>query len=343
MQPKFITSAFLLLSTFSGMVELGCILLGLTLHLPLLLVVIIGLAYQIGNLVPVPVQLNKAFTIGAGVLALLCLSLAFLPGVQLIFLCAGYSFLAMSLQSLRAIHKSQVSPSLKRSFRILGFLLAPLLSLPLSIGIALLLLPLACLSDFPAARTQVQLLKPRLTVINWIMIVHQMHYFSYGYFIVCIIYQYTQSSVWLVAFVFILGWISYTSLSHLLRGQRYMQYFVLGHTWLALILILLGLSTNGLLAMLLWILTGFGGGTVFCLEKINERTNQSSKEALIFSENIGHILGVALGILAYQISQDARVPVFCAACCAAGAMCGMLLYAARNARLLSSVALRKDR
>lgn len=342
MQPKFVTSTFLVLSTFSGVVELGCILLGLTLHLPLLLVVTIGLAYQIGNLVPVPCQINKTLTITACVLALVCFALSFFLDVRFVFLCAGYSFMAMTIQSLRGIHKAQVSTSLKRSFRILGFLLAPLLSVPLSLVITLVLLPIAFFSDFPAARKKSSVLIPPLKFINWIMIVHQMHYFSYGYFIVLIIYQYAHSSTLIVTLVFILGWISYTSIAHLLRGQHYVQYFVLGHTWLALVLVLLGLSTNGLIATLLWILTGFGGGTVFCLEKINEQTHHSSKEALTFSENIGHILGVGLGMVAYQITQNTQIPVFCAACCAAVAMICMLFYTARNTQILYPIALRKE-
>jgi hypothetical protein len=54
MNPTMDRLIFLLLSTISGVMELGCILFGLSMRLSIIEVVGIGLAYQIGNLVPNP-------------------------------------------------------------------------------------------------------------------------------------------------------------------------------------------------------------------------------------------------------------------------------------------------
>jgi len=62
------------------------------------------------------------------------------------------------------------------------------------------------------------------------------------------------------------------------------------------------------LITLLWIITGSGGGTVFCLERINERRHELSKADIGFAENPGHVLGVLAGPAAYVLSSEARVP-----------------------------------
>jgi uncharacterized protein YacL len=60
----------------------------------------------------------------------------------------------------------------------------------------------------------------------------------------------------------------------------------------------------------LWVLTGFGGGTVFCINKINEITEESSKSDIIFSENLGHIAGVVIGMFTYAITDRIDLPMY---------------------------------
>ncbi|MFA6726531.1 MAG: hypothetical protein WCS13_07495 [Candidatus Cloacimonadaceae bacterium] len=97
---------------------------------------------------------------------------------------------------------------------------------------------------------------------------------------------------------------------------------------MTVILFLLANSWNPVETILLWVLTGFGGGTVFYIGKINKRDAICSKETLTFSENIEHILGTVLGMAVYILTDRITSPIIFSGICAIMALLGMIGYQA---------------
>jgi len=315
---------FLLLSWISSVVEIGCILFGLSHSFSIYEIVGLGLAYQLGNLVPNPIQLTSRMVTICALLALSLFITSFYIEHYLIYF-FGFWFLSAAIQSVRSYSKQNVSTGLKRSLRILGFLTAPLMNLPVLIFFCL---SVTLISLLYSQRKQIfNLYFPSLCFIDWLMIIHQMHYFSYTYFILYLMYEAIHSAFW-VSIWFCFGWVTYTSISYLLKSSYYFTYFIIGHFFLFIVLLLLGLSLDmPTVFILLWILTGFGGGTVFCIDKINEMYFKRNKNSLVFSENVGHVAGVLAGLGLFFFSQQPAVPVYLGAICALIAML-MMLYLA---------------
>ncbi|QJC53592.1 hypothetical protein HGI30_20010 [Paenibacillus albicereus] len=317
---------FLFLSLLSGAVELGGILYAIELGLGLFAIIGIGLAYQLGNLVPNPIRINRALTLLSAAGAAVLLGLAHYQPDTYAYLFAGYALMAVAIQSLRSIQKENVGTTIKRSFRILGFLAAPFTGAAVSAGAALLLAVIA--AAVPWTFERAKLIRPKVRFLSWVMIIHQIHYFSYAYFVIILLWQAVPSgsSIW-VGIFFVLGWITYTGISHFLRAERYFRYFLGGHLFLSLVLLLMAWQIdNGPLVVALWIATGLGGGTVFCITKINSRYQELSKQDVVFSENIGHVLGVVLGMLLYLATQTISSTVYLAGGSAALAMLLMAAY-----------------
>ena len=103
---------------------------------------------------------------------------------------------------------------------------------------------------------------------------------------------------------FVLGWITYTLVSYILKKEKYLLYFISGHIFLMFVLFAMSQIEYVSIKAFLWIMTGFGGGTVFCIEKILNSNNDLKKKPLEFSENIGHVLGLGLGIAIFNITKN---------------------------------------
>lgn len=317
---------FLFLSLISGAVELGGILYAIEQQFTIFQIVSIGLAYQLGNLIPNPIRLNRALTILSAVAAACIFFYALNTTNSFGLIFAGYIFMAMAIQSLRSIQKENVSTTVKRTFRILGFLLAPFAGVAFSTGVAIILALIGLFVKWTFESFRI--MRPRVRFLSWVMIIHQIHYFSYAYFVIILLWQATPwaSSFW-VGIFFVLGWITYTGISHFLKKEHYFKYFILGHSFLTIVLLLMAWQIdNGLLVIILWIATGFGGGTVFCIGKINSKTQALSKQDIVFSENIGHVVGVLAGMLIYQLTNSVSSVIYLAGLSAALAMLLMVVY-----------------
>ena len=300
---------FLFLSFISGYVELGGLIYAISMELSILKIVGIGLAYQLGNLVPNPINFNKKFTFISSFLGLICFCYLKFYSFNYYILFLAYIFIAMSIQSLRSIQKDKVSTTTKRSFRILGFLLSPFIEISIATIISLLLLIICTHTKW--SNNKVKFEKPKFRFINIVMVVHQIHYFSYAYFILILISNIINiKDIWLIGILFTFGWLTYISVPHILRGNMFQKYLIIGHIFLTIVLFSLAQSSNATILIILWILTGFGGGTVFCIEKLNHITNECRKSDIVFSENIGHIIGVLLGMLAYLLSYNIKLPIY---------------------------------
>jgi hypothetical protein len=115
--------------------------------------------------------------------------------------------------------------------------------------------------------------------------VHHMHYFAYVYVFWAL---FPVISPELLGFLWILGWVFYGVVEDFAR-RRATGYPALliaaGHILCALVICSLAFTSNSVIAMLLWVLTGFFGGTCYFLNAISHSPSRESWE------NWGHCLG----------------------------------------------------
>jgi hypothetical protein len=304
---------FLFLSLISGLIELGCILFGIHLNLSVMEVIGLGLAYQIGNLVPNPFKLNKTATSIASLLSTLCFVVSLFSELYWL-LFAGFALMAAVIQSLRTSYKQKVHTALKRSSRIVGFFLSPLVNIPFALAVSVILVLGAFFSKYK--NQSFEFVKPKLRYIHLIMLMQQMHYFCYCYFIVIMLFnlKFIQDlaipPLVSVSICFALSWVTYTWIPLLLKKDTYVKYYIVTHLYLLAVLLLMGLYPESVLLAVLWILTGFGGGTGYCIEKIDLLDSTANPDDMIFIGNIGHILGVAAGMITYTIFKTPSSTIF---------------------------------
>jgi hypothetical protein len=79
---------------------------------------------------------------------------------------------------------------------------------------------------------------------------------------------------------------------------------------------------NNLIFIIIWILTGLGGGTIFALKKILQVDNKPDLE---FSENIGHVLGVFLSFIMFFIYNSFVVPFIISLISAFGVVISLII------------------
>lgn len=298
---------YLLLGLLSGYIELGGILYALSLQYPPIKAIGIVLAFQIGNLVPVPIRLNKISTYSALTISAFCfLYLQFYSSEYWVLL-FGMAFLSAAILSMRSNYAEKTGTTSKRISRVSGFIIAPLFSIPLVLlALALLYVFILILSG---KNTKIAIIKPKLNFYNVIMIIHQMHYFCYTYFIIIIIHNIMRFSPFSICIFFALGWITYISIGYFLNKTNYKAYFIIGHSFLFIVLGLMYFNFSNYLTIVLWICTGFGAGTIFALNELNKSLLPYNKDAMDYSENIGHILGIILSLALYSISKNIYLPL----------------------------------
>lgn len=56
----------------------------------------------------------------------------------------------------------------------------------------------------------------------------------------------------------------------IVHQMHYFTYFICDHIFLSMVPLILAINYNSRISAILWILTGFGEGTVFCIKKIND-------------------------------------------------------------------------
>lgn len=317
---KTINEVFLILSFISGFIELGVIFLAIDYSMSILQIIGVGLAYQIGNIIPNPIRINKLYAIMSSIISICILCGSLLYGIRYILFFISIICMSSNVQLIRCVVKENISTTLKRSFRIAGFFISILISIELMIIVNIIILIIICRSTIE--NKKIIILKPRIKKMSIIMIIHQIHYFSYSYFLIILLRNIMlECTLMSISITFILGWISYISISHFLRKDKYKIYFILGHTFLAIILLLMSYTYNSNELIVLWVMTGLGGGTVFCVKKVDLLTKDKlNNDDLVFAENIGHILGVVVGMLAYALTNSIRIPIVVAAICAFSAM-----------------------
>lgn len=155
-----------------------------------------------------------------------------------------------------------------------------------------------------------------------VMFLHQMHYFTYVYGVLA--YVMGKKDIEKAVLYFVCTWVTYTMVSPLLQKTKkneFKKWFFVGHTMLSVILISMSFLANNIeFYIVLWILAGFGGGTVFCITKLWKQIENNNFEIMIVAENLGHWCGSVLGVIVMTISQNISVITSISACFAILAM-----------------------
>lgn len=293
---------FLILAGSASLIELGPLVTLLSGGADLVALLMAGLAYQAGN--ALPHKLVFAPRLAPLVVAPVGAALVGFAAPGTVAWTVGICLLSWALQSARRaiadMSGDQLATTLeKRSARVVGFLLAGWLPAPVWLAATLVAIAagMACSLQGPE-RAPATTSAERWSMIEWIMLVHQMHYFSYCYALPVLLAHSEVGGLPLLGFWFALGWITYLAAEALWNRFPPLPAFLAGH--ISLTVILASMTWFGSIPWLvvaLWILSGLGGGTVYCLKILRRRLDHSADD-IERAEDAGHLLGVACALLA---------------------------------------------
>lgn len=330
---------FLTLSAMTALLECGSIFLGKCLGFGPGGILSLCLAYQIGNLFPIPFCLRRKALLNIICLAFVTLCIARLLDAHLLFqwtlYFVGITLLSCAMQSVRAEMKAHTSTVLKRTARIIGFTLAPLTMyapfLILSICCLTVLFSLKRITQAPASDGNLSIFFKAMVKNDCyrIMLWHQLHYFIYAYAMILIIYQ-MIGKPFLTMLLFACTWLTYLLtepiIKYVCKRRLKLTYdtrnisvnaaiISAGHAFLLLILLLLPHVPTKVF-ILLWILAGFGGGTVFAISALCSQSSTYTESGLTFTENMGHFIGTAVAAVWISLfPQNIRhIPYLSALC-----------------------------
>jgi len=93
-------------------------------------------------------------------------------------------------------------------------------------------------------------------------------------------------------------WVTYMSVEPILSKltDRILPVFYAGHIGIGILLFAMHYVTSVWLFIVLWLLTGFGGGVVYTISAVAESKNGYQKDSMTIAENIGHVLGLLMAV-----------------------------------------------
>lgn len=303
---------FLVMSGTSGLLEIGVVVRALAAD-GLFAAFLAALAYQLGTLVPHPIRISSRAVavfavfgaIGGGAAAALMIWGDAPRWLDYPVIAATSLLIQVSRAQLG---KSEIPTTTKRIARIAGFFASPLLVLPPALPALLLLAGVVAVATAPGqfdpatSRGQVHGPLNRLAAMG--LITHQVHYFSY-----CTMTLATLVLALGAPFgigLFVCGWLTYVSLPHIVgHRQSNARVALIGHVALVPTLIALGsVPPAGIIYCILWMLTGFCGGTVVYLTRSAHVDHGFNEHELASCENVGHCLGSALALCLATIAAS---------------------------------------
>lgn len=334
---RFQNHLYLGLSAFSGFLEVGTVFLALREGAPITVALLVGLVYQAGALLKNPLQLSLG---GYRVLLAVAAVVSIFIPYSFLVLVITVGLIAAGLQGIRdeVAHTATVETTQKRLSRVVGFVFAGLFHhLMLTILAASCLVSSLMLSQNSQKPTILRLLtlRPnwRLGKLGVIMMTHQAHYFCYCYILLYLLTQHF-SVVW-AGVAFAGGWVTYASAQRILRDVHEIPGFVIGHLFVASVLLVLFFEHEGSWALLGgWLLTGFGGGTIFLLRRLQPKSDALPVDLDLW-ENIGHVIGVLISVGIVIVTANPWIP-FAVAAALAIASATQLLLKTRDSRIASS-------
>ena len=317
----------LALATIASLLELSPILHILQNSGTLLQVLLIALAYQCGN------AFYRWLPDGIGSkVVLVILGITSALTTTYIGLLAATLLLSLALQLRRRQFSSSkhVPTALKRTARVIGFLIVPLTPLMATIFFASLLVVVGGRFEKGLGRKTTA---PKVHPLLALMVVHQVHYFLYAYAVLSFVFLRTGESTTVTATVFALGWVTYLSAEHLWGNWSLTKVFIIGHVNVATCLFAMyAVQSDVVEWCALWVLTGFGGGTVYCLTRL--LLSSSIEDISIAAwEDVGHVVGVTAAItLVFFWNFNEALLCIAASLAALIAAVGMFLYTQNTRR-----------
>lgn len=293
---------FYLLSSITGILECGWIAFGAVHSLPLWQILCYPLAYHIGNLFPKPFSLSRKYLVIMSILSIIAAGLTLISELTesavSVLTCISLFLTSAVIQSVRSGLKCDGNRLLKRVFRVGGFALAPLaVFFP---SVILLVCGLIALYALKGYECRCQL--SRMTGQNGytaVMMFHQLHYFFYAHITLAamsliFVGEHSAVGAMIGAGLFCGTWITYMSVEPIVSKltDKMLPVFFAGHIGISLLLFAMNYVTDILVFIILWLITGFGGGVVYTISARAKSAGSYNKESMTISENIGHTLGL---------------------------------------------------
>lgn len=317
---------FLFLSFLSGVIELGSVYVGIKLDLPVSMIMLLPFWYQLGNLLMAYIPKKRSVYFILSVLTII-LSVINITNFNYYAFSLQLSACSLCIQTAREGNKKNCPAWLKRSARILGFATSPIMlfqhgQLTLIIGTLFATYLLLKMQNAP---TKKRMFIQSELALSWVMIFHQLHYFVYTYIMPIYIYNITRSYL-LSSISFAITWIVYLTPQTIIEKFskiNYKQIFFIGHSFLAICMGAMFWSSYNKfvwVVLLSWLLTGLGGGTVFCIKHLSVKYERINMD---LSENIGHVLGPLIAIVISSLNTGNEIiylslASFCFVICAIG-------------------------
>lgn len=289
-------SLYLGLSAATGFLEIGSVIATYQLGHNTVLALAAGAAYQAATALHSVVSVPRIGRCTLALMAIATIVFSFEAALAWVLVPSTFA-LAVLLQTSReeAASSSHVSKGVKRASRILGFAAAGLCGSSALLAFGCLLCVIQLVRPGKPSSAPVKGVKPD----GWggaLMTLHHAHYFAYAYTLVLVLMS-AGIPVATVGVCFGIGWISYALTPKLLRGGPPLRTLIAGHTVVAVALMMMATSPGLALLLTLWVITGFGGGTVFCIERLALAWGPGRVTSLETFENAGHVLGCSAALL----------------------------------------------
>ena len=310
---------FYLLSIMSGFLECGWIAYGVTHSLPMWQILCYPLAYHLGNLFPIPFSVGDKWlrfgAISSVVLSIVLLYWKMSDGVVFLLTCISIFILSACIQSLRSGLKKDVNKLAKRVFRVVGFILSPLAAFGSACMLVIIsIIVMICLKGKKCeSRVRGMSIAHGFSLV---MIFHQLHYFFYAHITLAsigILFSLRQSiySVFASTFFFAGTWITYMMVEPLTKKMKIknLPLFFIGHIFVCFLLQSMSLIHNLDVFILLWLVTGLGGGVVYTITVQAKEMGFYEKTSMDIAENVGHTIGLVAAVAVSAITKDKALEI----------------------------------
>lgn len=330
---------FYLLSLMTGILECGWLMNGVAHSMPIWQSLCYPLAYHIGNLFPKPFTLPRwalqgMCLVSAGITIFAMLS-PLTGTLYFILTCLRLTLLSAVFQSVRGELKQDGNRLLKRIARVGGFALS-LLAIKYPEYILLLSTIIANVALMKYQQ------KGHITGMKWqggysaVMLFHQLHYFCYAHITLAAATMYMVSlsefptrDLFIGLLVFCGTWVTYMAVEPIVSRltDKVLSVFFIGHIAIAVLLLTMSQLALGPVFVVFWLLTGFGGGTVYTISRKAKNAGKYHSPSMTIAENIGHTLGLVTAVVIAVFLGDAAptVMLVLGAVSALLAVCCMLL------------------
>jgi hypothetical protein len=286
--------SYLAVSFISGFLELGIVILLLRSSETVANAILAALAYQLGGFLN---ELSIVRSWALSSILLLSAVLAIWAAKSALIMFVSVTMLSFGIQAVRALLSGDVTTLIKRTSRVAGFACAGFFcwsALSVLGIVSLIALAIAPRHDKHMWLHNKATL-PGLRSLEWTMVLHQAHYFSYAYIVAVVLVRNYWIDPRIAGSLFSIGWLSYMFSKRLFGEFHLARSFVVGHIIVILSLtgMLIFAHSSLVLFLFCWLMTGFGGGTVFCLKGLIDEARQAPANQALW-EGLGHVLGVVV-------------------------------------------------